>query len=334
MNFNPIVQRPIPGLIKEPQFFPGQVGVPGSDTPLGLRTIPTSKTLYVDNTHADASDDNDGTNPDAPLLTIQDGVDKLTNPGDTVLVYNGFYTESVVTGPWTGTGFTPNYCNIIGVGNHRYNPFWQSAAAGEPALDLRSQGLRISGFRFFGPTAAACINARHFDTGASDTSSRTVIDNCYFDGAQVGRYGIELHGGFDFWIYNNTFAFFNNAVAGGAIALRTGSTPTALPYRNRIYGNEFYENENHVFGGFNASFFIDNFFLADGIAFDPTFILKTIDGSGGGNSNIVTKNYFAGDYSIVGGYVAAATDEWGGNVSMDTAEAEVGDNGWTVARPA
>lgn len=334
MFFNPVVAKPFPPLIRQPAFYPGQMGVPGSDNEIGLRTAATGKALYVDNTHALTSDSNDGTNPEEPLQTIQEGVDKVANPGDVIYVANGFYQEAVVTGPWTGSGSSPNYCSIIGVGNHRYNPYWDANGLGLPALDLRTQGWRISGFRFVGDAAAACINARHFDTGVNDTCSRTLIDNCYFDGGQVGRYGIELHGGFDVWIVNNTFAFWNNAVGGGAIAIRTGSTPTALPYRNRIYNNEFYENNNHIFGGFNASFIIENFFLTDGIGYDPTIVLRTTDGSGGGNSNIVTKNYFAGDYSVAGGYVAAATDEWGGNVATDTAEAEVGDNGWTIARPS
>jgi len=57
-------------MIKFPQFFGGQMGVAGSDTPLGLRTAPTSHVYYVDKNHPEASDNNDGTDPNAPFLTI------------------------------------------------------------------------------------------------------------------------------------------------------------------------------------------------------------------------------------------------------------------------
>ena len=41
------------------------------------------------------------------------------------------------------------------------------------------------------------------------------------------------------------------------------------------------------------------------------------------------------DYSQAGGFYANAGNPggWAGNVSQDTAEAEVGDNGWTIAVP-
>lgn len=331
--FNPVEQMPFPGLVRQPAFYPGQMGVPGSDNEIGLRTLPTSKTLYVDNTHGNTSDTNDGTNPNEPLTTIQAAVNKIVNPGDVVVVYAGEYTESVVTGAWN---VTPNYCTIIGVGPHRYRPYWTSALATSPTLDLRTQGWRISGFRFGGSgnVQSAAINLRHNDTSPGDTSIRTVIDNCYFDGEQVGRYGIETHGPQDVWIYNNSFGFWVNGVAGGGIALRSGSTPTSLPYRMRVYNNEFYDNNNHIYCGMNGSFVIGNFFKVDGtVGYAPTIVCRTTDLAGGGNSNLVTKNMMPGDFSVVGGYVATATDSWVGNAADDVAEAEVGDNGLTIAIP-
>ena len=52
--------------------------------------------------------------------------------------------------------------------------------------------------------------------------------------------------------------------------------------------------------------------------------------------NQVVGNYFDGDYSNAGGYTAegSGNDNWVGNVAFDVAEAEVGDNGWTIAEPA
>ena len=65
--------------------------------------------------------------------------------------------------------------------------------------------------------------------------------------------------------------------------------------------------------------------------------LLKLDLRGGSQGhNIVTGNVFGGDYSNTGGYYgnAANPDMWVGNVAEDVAEAEVGDNGWTIGPPA
>ena len=64
------------------------------------------------------------------------------------------------------------------------------------------------------------------------------------------------------------------------------------------------------------------------------FTTKCLDLTGGAD-NIVTGNYFSGDYSTASGaYVAGTTDGWFGNFATDVAEAEVDPNGLTTAVPA
>ena len=65
--------EPLP-MIKYPIFFGGQMGVPGSDTPLGIRTAPQGIVYYVDGSHPDALDANDGTDPMEPKATIQSAI--------------------------------------------------------------------------------------------------------------------------------------------------------------------------------------------------------------------------------------------------------------------
>ena len=57
---------------------------------------------------------------------------------------------------------------------------------------------------------------------------------------------------------------------------------------------------------------------------------------GSQGENIVVGNSFSGDYSNTGGYYANAANpgNWVGNVAEDVLEAEVADNGFTVAVPA
>lgn len=310
-------------------FFPGQMGVPGSDVSLGLRTVPQSKVLYVDVNHPDASDAHDGTDPDHPLATVQEAVDKLEHNYDMIVV-RSMGAESVVTPDYTDTF---SYVTIIGAGTSRYAPAWESAAAATPCLDLRAVGWRIQGFRFYGPTQAACIELHHTDLTGNDIAIRTIIEDCYFDGLTTGRYGILSHGCYDVWVVNCTFSLFHNAVAGGAVAMIVTTTPLAIPYRNHIVGCKFYDNDNHVIWPCNGSFVYGCMFQPVGYAYAATQVLNTSIVGNPGDDNVVFGNCMPGDYSIAGGYRPGAADAWLGNWADDVAEAEVGDNGITIARP-
>jgi len=169
--------------------------------------------FYVDSGHANASDNNDGTDPLYPLATIQGIIDRTaalaagTGTREPVLenystIYvSGTVSEDVQTGDYTQM---PSYVSIIGVRPSRYSPVWEGSDADTPSLDLRCLGWRVSGFRFTGKTGAACIVLRHTDTGANDIAIRTVIDHNYFDGLTTGLRGIESHGCYDVWIVANT----------------------------------------------------------------------------------------------------------------------------------
>ena len=318
-----------PPIIKNPAFYPGQMGVEGADVPEGLRIAPTAVAYYVDTNHSLANDSNDGTDPDYPLATIQAAVNKVSNNGDVIYVAPGSYAESVVT-PDYATG--PNYVSIVGLGNTRYACQWQSAAADEIALDLRAVGWSVENFRFMGQASAACVEIRHTDSGANDIAIRTHIKDCYFDGLTTGLTGIASHGAYDVWVTGCTFSLWHNA-GGTASGMKVGTTPLAIPYRNVVKDCMFYDNDNHCEWPSNGSMFVNNMFQAVGYAYSATLILQTSIVANPGDDNIVWGNTFAGDYSIAGGYRPGAADEWLGNWASDTAEAEVGDNGITIARP-
>lgn len=318
-------------LVRLPPWYPGQMGVPGSDNSLGLRTAPTAKVLYVDYNHPDASDDHDGTNPDHPLSTVQEAVDKLENNFDVIRVRSiNSSGDSVVT-PDYATG--PSYVTIEGVGPSRYGVYWQSEAADEIALDMRAVGWVVRGFRFGGQASAACIELRHTDSGANDIAIRTIIEDCYFDGLTTGLAGIITHGCYDVWIKDCTFSLWHNA-GGTAAAINIGTTPLAIPYRQHIVGCHFYDNDNHVICPMNGSFVRGCTFQQVGYTYTATASLQTTLGGNPGDDNVISGNVLTGDYSIAGGYAGGAADIWIGNMADDTAEAEVGDNGFTLLPPA
>lgn len=104
---------------KFPQFFGGQLGVPGSDTPLGLRMGTVGIVYYVDKTHPNASDNNDGTDPMAPKATIASAIAANnatidwsvyggTKPYNWIFIGPGVYAEALTS--------LPHYCHVIGTG--------------------------------------------------------------------------------------------------------------------------------------------------------------------------------------------------------------------------
>lgn len=317
-------------LVRLNPFYPGQFGIPGSDNSLGLRQVPQSKVLYVDYDNPGANDNNDGTDPNYPLATIQEAVNKLEHNFDVIRVRSIDPSgESVVT-PDYATG--PSYVTLEGVGDTPYSPYWVSRAADTPCLDMRAVGWRVTGFRFGGPTAAACIELRHTDSGANDIAIRTIIENNLFDGLTVGLAGIITHGCYDVWIRNNIFQLFNNA-GNTATCILVGATPLAIPYRCHIVGNIFWDCDNGVDHPCNGCEIAHNRFQPVGYAYSMTVVCRTSLPGNPGDDNIVWGNLMPGDYSIAGGYIPGAADVWVGNFADDVAEAEVGDNGLTIARP-
>jgi hypothetical protein len=101
-------------------FYPPQWGVAGSDAGLGIRLLPGAKVFYVQSTHPNANANNDGTDPDYPLATIQQAINKCTaNKGDIVLVGPG-HASTIAT----ASGLTVNKAgiSIIGVGQGAARP--------------------------------------------------------------------------------------------------------------------------------------------------------------------------------------------------------------------
>ena len=325
----PGVGRPTPQTMW-PILYGGQFGVLTSAAPQGVREHPDAIIMYVDSGHALADDNNDGTDPNYPKETVQSAIDSALLTDYSEIRVSGSVSEDVV-GPDYVTG--PSYVWLRGIGNSMYSPAWIGDDAATTSLDLRAIGWRVSGFRFYGKTTAACIELRHVDSGANDIAIRTVIDHNLFDGLTTGRYGIWSHGCYDVWIVENVFQLWHNAVAGGAIPLWANTTPVAIPCRNHVIGNMFWDSDNGAVFPCNGSEFHDNMFQPVGSAYSMTQVLNTSVAGNPGDDNVLWGNVFPGDYSIAGGYNPGAADTWIGNMAEDVAEAEVGDNGWTIARP-
>jgi len=322
-------------------WYPGQMGVADSDVQRGLRWEPQGIVLYVDENHPGCSAAADGTDPEHPLTTIQGAITNLTNfatamstslEGSVIVVAaESTPAESVII-PATA----PKNCTLLGAGDGINAPAWTAATAAGTALTIRQQGWTIEGFLFRGGALGTSINLE-WVPGSSYVGYRTVIRNNHFDGLWQGLYAINLEGApYDVIIQNNWFREWRSGSSTGYAVFCTDSS-TAEPYMCQVVGNIFQENDNHVGGGgtrsFNASVIKDNVFMS-GKLISATIMLDLRSNHGG--NNVVAGNVFEGDYSNTGGYYDS-TDSvscWVGNYAQDVAEAEVGDNGLTIAPPA
>lgn len=283
------------------------------------------------------SDNADGLQPNTPLKTIGEVLTRIRS-GDTIYLTGNFAEEA---------GETPQAVedvSFIGLGGGRprhadaardglANPFSQtnqnsgcswrppsSESGTTPLITVVRQGWTFENILFDAPTDAACVLLeRNSDSGADEhDGSHATFRNCRFDG---GHAGIDVTGGaFNVLIEDCVF----RGLADG-IRQVTATISTCLQWVVRR--NYFSNNTNHIMVSASRWFLHDNFFDDAG-----TFGIDLINIGGTGSSNIVTKNYLAGDYSQ-SKYLPSGTDEWDGNFNGDNAETEV-TNSITVANPA
>jgi hypothetical protein len=311
------------------------MGVPGSDVSRGLRSQSNGVVFYVDASHPNATATADGTDPNNPLSTITAAFARLAAfhalaevqaEGSVIVIAPGTYAESIsVT-----RALYPNDCTIIGAGSTKFSTTWVPASGNALTLDV--SGWVVDNIHFQPAANGAGVKLTWvFGAGAENT----VIQNCFFDGRWgTGLMGVEFNGApANCTIQGCRFAEFD----ANSPAITITATPTASPYQTHIFGNTFQECAEYItieVGGYNASIIAGNqFCLATGSLAATTTYIRLGTGSLGYNQ--VVNNYFGGDYSIVGGYVAEThnLDNWVGNVAFDVAEAEVYDDGTTVAQP-
>jgi len=318
-------------------WYPGQMGVPGSDVPRGLRTSSAGVVFYVDNSHPNANAFNDGTDPENPISTITAAMARLVAfhaeasiqaEGSVIVVSPGIYTDNIVIANAT----YPEDCTILGVSSNKFGVIWRPAAG--DALTIDQGGWRVQGIHFQPSGTGAGVK---LTWNAGSGGEDAVIEDCFFDGRWgTGLYGIEFEGApANVTIQNCRFAEFD---AASPCIIANGSA-TADPYQTHILGCTFQECAEYITvtvgSGFNAAIIAGNQFCTatGGLAATTTYINLGTMGTG---YNQVVGNYFGGDYSNAGGYTAegSGNDNWVGNFAFDVAEAEVGDNGITVAEPA
>ena len=315
-------------------WYPGQMGVPGSDVPRGLRTSSAGVVLYVAADHPNATATADGTDPENPLTTITAAMARLVTfhaeasiqaENSVIVVSPGVYTDNIDIADAT----YPEGCTLLAAGATQFDVIWRPASG--DALVLNQSNWVVDGFHFQPPDDGAGIKLTWDTTGGHGA----VIQNCFFNGRWgTGLYGLELSGSpYNVTIQDNWFTEFSTNQA----AIITIANTVASAFQNLFLRNFFQECAQYITNtaeGYNACIFADNIFAVATGLLAATTTYMDLGGPGHGYNQVVG-NYFPGDYSNVGGYTAegAGTDSWYGNFAEDVTEAEVGDNGITILPP-
>jgi hypothetical protein len=206
--------------VKFSPFFGTQMGVPGSDTPLGIRHGGGGNVYYVGDsaaTHYEATDVNDGTDPRYPKATIQDALDACRNNyGDVVVVFPGNYelTETLTMTLNRVRIFSWDYFR----GESAPSVAVTSATDDFDLLAINADQIEIAGIRWANGTddTNSCIVI-----GTTGAVVGCYIHDCKF--AVGGGYGIEVGSAAgtvnDCTIRHNTFTQIDDNQAAAGVLL-------------------------------------------------------------------------------------------------------------------
>lgn len=204
------VSWPVP-LQRLTPWYPGQPGVPGTDSDRGLRLDSNGKIIYVDRNHVDAHDQRDGTNPDSPMATVQAAVNKCREyMNDTVVVMHNSYwydtqaaysrqlpvaEDVIVTTPGIRiVGLAPP--STLGVP-------WIPGTTGGTCLTIHAFDVIVEGFNFMDIAFnnATAIYAEW--NGTTRLGDALTVRHCYFN--TFLDYGVRLDFSYHSDIHHNYF---------------------------------------------------------------------------------------------------------------------------------
>lgn len=308
-------------LIRANPWYPGQMGVPGTDSETGLRTHPTGAIFYVDPNFPGASDQRDGTNPTAPLLTIAAAVGKCQPyRGDVIVVgANAGWQYADPASSYATTIQESVTLNVAGVRLVGLFPSssigvpWEPAAALGTCLTVTAIDCVVEGFAF--GTGGLGGNAIYCEwDGLTLFGENLTVRHCLFDDSV--DIGIQLEFSWYCHIHDNWF------METDAQAIYVDPAGSGIAYC-KIADNRF-QNCGYAMslqGADDCEVLVNTIFNANAQA-AAVATDEGIDTTGGAR-NMVADNFFScllpaganGDWDDLN--TAAATDAWVNNHCMN-----------------
>jgi len=177
------VRAPLP-LTRLSPWYPSQFGVPLTGADTGLRHSCEGTVFYVDPNNSDANDSRDGTEPTAPLATVDAAIGKCeAYKGDVILVmannagpYNDA-DEGRATSVNESVVVDVPGISIVGVSPSPMGVYWYVPDDGI-GLDVRVTDVVIEGFAFFGYDGTETGIYVNYEDYYGDN---VTIRHCHFD---------------------------------------------------------------------------------------------------------------------------------------------------------
>jgi hypothetical protein len=298
------VSWPVP-LTRLYPFYPGQFGVPGTDSDRGLRLDSNGKVLYVDPNHVDANDQRDGTNPESPLATVAEALTQCRAYMNDVIVVmpNSDWTygnlsagrplpvrESVIV--------TVPGVRIVGVSSSGLGVNWYPAADNATCITVRAMDVTIEGFCFWNATLAGTTGVLAQWSGPTYYGETMTVRHCSFYGL---AYGIQL----DYaWYCNVIDCLFDSMTTAAIHNPSVLGDPEYLTIRDCLFldnasainlpDSDYCDIQHNKFQDNNLAITMlagaKNIIHENVINEDPTGANNYINLTGGGN-NIVSGNW-------------------------------------------
>ena len=317
------VSWPIP-LTRLTPFYPGQMGVPGTDSDRGLRTNSEGCIFYVDPNHVDPNDNRDGTNPDSPLNTVAaallkcqpyrgDVIAVMANNawgyGNPLLGYATPISEEVIVN-------VPGV-RIVGVSpSAALGVVWTPASNAGVCITVNASDVTIEGFIFTDGAFTGVNGIYALWNGTTAFGDNLTVRHCGFDECTIG---IQLE--FSWYCDIHDCHFYGDGSGQIGIYVDPAGSGSAF---NTIWGNWFQDCEfaismqdtdssnitgNHIYNQVAAHGGV----AATGQGIDLT----------GGQENIVSHNWLScvlpvpavGDYDDFN--TAGTDDAWINNFCMN-----------------
>ena len=311
-----------PPLTRLNPFYPGQFGVPGTDSETGLRLHCEGTVFYVDPNHVDTNDQRDGTNPTAPLTTIATALTKCqAYRGDVIVVManNSWQYGDAADGRTTAiaeevTIDVPGV-RIIGLSQSGMGVYWTPASDGGTCITVAAIDVTIEGFVFTEGAYTGCDAIYCEWDGATLYGENLTVRNCVFD--DTVDTAIQLEYAWYNHIHNCVFWECDEY----GIYVDAGGSGTEYTY---IHDNIFHNCDVAIalLGGCDHNHVKSNQIYNSNAVGAAAAANEGINTTGGAR-NMVCDNWFScllpvpanGDWDDLN--TASATDAWVNNHCMD-----------------
>ena len=306
------VRWPVP-LTRQNPFYPGQMGVPGTDTETGLRLNTTGTIFYVDPRYPGASDARDGTNPTDPLLTVATALTKCqAHRGDVIAVMASGHWQYGTATDQAQTDISEEVVvdvpgvRIVGVSpSGALGVYWQPIQNDGVCITINALDVLVEGFCFWNEDFTGGTGV-HIDWDGTDTfGDNAIVRHCHFD--EDLDYGISFNYAYYCQVHDNSFSGI------GIAAIHNYSTDGDPDY-SVFARNWFIDCAAAINLPTTSRCQISNNWISGSPAVADSYITTN-----GGGLNLVSCNALVSTLAqYVGGNCnSAATDGWVQNFCVD-----------------